>query len=337
MKVEDTISFDKQIYYRLIALWVLCESVLGGIIHGFKLPFSGLIVGSSAVICICLIAFYVPVKGAILKATIIVAIFKMMLSPQTPPTAYIAVFFQGAVGQLLFYSLKNYKIACMLLGVLALVESALQRIIVLTLIYGATFWKAINQFINKLTNEKIITNYSLLITGGYVLFHILFGLMIGAFAAKIIKRSEKWKSLDNSFVIDLSNKKDEIFVPKKSSSTKTKPVFIFIWFVLILLFFQAYFKIGNPLLPSKMPLQIILRSMIIILTWYLFISPILIRVMKKWLLNQQQKSAADIQQVILLLPSTKYILTKSWELSATKKGLKRLKEYCKIVLVNTLR
>ena len=37
---------DKQVYYRLIALWIFCEAVLGGIIHGLKLPVSGLIVGS---------------------------------------------------------------------------------------------------------------------------------------------------------------------------------------------------------------------------------------------------------------------------------------------------
>ena len=53
-------QINQQLYYRLIALWVVCEALLGGIIHGFKLPVSGLIVGSSAVVCICLIAHYVP-------------------------------------------------------------------------------------------------------------------------------------------------------------------------------------------------------------------------------------------------------------------------------------
>jgi hypothetical protein len=337
MKTEDTISFDKQIYYRLIALWVLCESVLGGIIHGFKLPFSGLIVGSSAVICICLIAFYVPVKGAIIKATIIVAIFKMMLSPQSPPTAYIAVFFQGAVGQLLFYNLKHYKLSCMLLGVFALVESALQRIIVLTLLYGATFWKAINEFISNLTNQKQITNYSFLIAGAYILFHIFFGIMIGSFAAKLVKRSEKWKLLHNDFIIDLPDKNELVLNKKSSSKKKIKGFFIFIWIALIILFLQSYFHIGKPVLPSKVPFQIILRSLLIVLTWYFLISPILLKAIQNWLANQQKRFVADISQVMLLLPSTQYILTKSWQLSSTEKGLKRLKKYCKIVLVNTLK
>lgn len=60
-------------------------------------------------------------------------------------------------------------------------------------------------------------------------------------------------------------------------------------------------------------------------------------VMKKWLIDQQDKSAIDINRVLLLLPSTQNILARGWELSATKKGWQRIKEYCKIVLVNTLR
>ena len=55
------------IYYRLIALWFLCEAIMGGIIHAAKIPVSGLIVGSCVVVCICLIAFYNPAKGAIKK------------------------------------------------------------------------------------------------------------------------------------------------------------------------------------------------------------------------------------------------------------------------------
>src|SRR5258707_13313612 len=123
MNQQETAGSDKLIYYRLIALWVLCEAMLGGIIHGFKIPVSGLIVGSCAVICICLIAWYVPAKGAIIKATLIVAIFKMMLSPQAPPPAYIAVFFQGLMGELLFWRKKIFPLACVLLGILALLES----------------------------------------------------------------------------------------------------------------------------------------------------------------------------------------------------------------------
>jgi len=63
MNKEQAIPTNSLLYYRLIALWALAEALLGGIIHGLRIPVSGLVVGSCAVICICLIAWYAPAKG----------------------------------------------------------------------------------------------------------------------------------------------------------------------------------------------------------------------------------------------------------------------------------
>lgn len=338
MKTEDSISFDKQIYYRLIALWVLCEGILGGMMHAIKIPFTGIIVSSGAVICICLIAYYVPVKGAIIKATIIVAIFKMMLSPHTPFTAYIAVFFQGFLGQLLFFNLKFFRLSCILLAVLALVESAIQRLLVLTLIYGNDLWKALNKFIRKLTGESTVTNYSLMIAAGYVILHAVVGLVVGIFAGRIVRKSKEWSVLHKEYLIPSGDEAAGGIKPVTGKKRKkVKYLFIFIWILLIILFLQSYFNIGRPLLPTQLPLQILLRSLLILLTWYFLISPLLSSVMKKWLVRQKARAGDDINQVLLLLPSAKYMFIKSWELSSTVKGLKRLSMFCKIVLVNTLR
>src|SRR5258706_3841303 len=201
MNQQETAGSDKLIYYRLIALWVLCEAMLGGIIHGFKIPVSGLIVGSCAVICICLIAYYIPAKGAIIKATIIVAIFKMMLSQQAPPPAYIAVFFQGLIGELLFWKKRFFRLSCLLLGVIALLESGLQRIIVLTIIYGNDLWKVINDFINGITKQKKTTNYSLIIASGYVLLHFVAGLLTGWWASVLPNRITKWGKEEGNKIV----------------------------------------------------------------------------------------------------------------------------------------
>src|SRR3954453_15698067 len=154
MQVKEPIGENNQVYFRLIALWVVCEALLGGIIHGLHLPVSGLIVGSSAVICICLIAWYAPGKGTILKATLIVAVFKMMLSPHSPLPAYFAVFFQGFLGELLFFNRKYFRIACIFLGILALVESALQRILVMTVVYGKQLRDSVDEFIYGFTKQS---------------------------------------------------------------------------------------------------------------------------------------------------------------------------------------
>ena len=335
----DTISFDKQIYYRLIALWVLCEGILGGMMHAVKIPFTGIIVSSGAVICICLIAYYVPAKGAILKATIIVAIFKIMLSPHTPPTAYVAVFFQGMMGQLLFFNRRFFRLSCILLAVFALVESAIQRIIVLTVLYGNNFWNALNEFIRKLTNETTVNNYSLMVATGYIMLHAFIGLMVGVFAGSIVWQSKSWSILHEEYLIPYTNEKsnEQLKPAGTKRKKKRKYFFIFIWIALIVLFAQSYFHIGAALLPPQIPLQILLRSILIVLSWYFLVSPLLTSLIKKWLSNQRIKSQSDISQVILMLPSTKYIFLKSWQLSSAAKGWKRVSAFCKILFVNILR
>ncbi len=334
-EVSYTRLGDSGIYYRLIAIWVLCEAMLGGIIHGFKIPVSGLVVGSCAVVCICLIAWYAPNKGAIIKATIIVAIFKMMLSPQAPLPAYIAVFFQGLLGELLFWRRRFFMLSCIILAVLSLLESGLQRILMLTIVYGNDLWKVINSFINGLTKQKTSTNYSLLIGTGYVLLHLITGLFIGWWASLLPKRIEKWSKEERyKIIID-----DAAAISLPASSPKKKRfkkgLFI-IWLLLIALYVQSYFKIGTPILPSHISLKILLRSLIIVLGWIFIVGPLLKQLLHWWLKKKQTQSQQEIQQVLQLLPVTQQLLKQSWKQSAGNKGWKRLSTWSKIVLVNSL-
>src|SRR5258706_2186431 len=202
MNGQPQIANQSLIYYRLIALWVLNEAMLGGIIHGLNIPVSGLIVGSCAVVCICLIAWYVPVKGAIIQATVIVAIFKMMLSPQAPPPAYIAVFFQGLMGELLFWNRKYFRLFCVVLALLAMVESAFQRIISITIIYGNDFWTAVNGFFKKLTGSEQITDYSYFIIFCYVLIHIIAGIVLGSWVGFLPQRIQLMGTFQKQYPIE---------------------------------------------------------------------------------------------------------------------------------------
>src|SRR5687768_5451737 len=128
------VSADNNLYHRLFALWVVCEAFAGGIMHAARIPFTGMIVSSLGVTCIILIAYYIPSRTRIIEATIIVASFKLLLSPHSPPTAYIAVFFQGYMGQLLFMSNRHFKVKAIVLAVLSLVEASIQRILVLLIL-----------------------------------------------------------------------------------------------------------------------------------------------------------------------------------------------------------
>ena len=229
----------QRIYYRLIALWVICEAFAGGILHTIKLPFTGMIISSLAVMCIILIAWHVPARGAIIKATIIVAIFKLLLSPQSPATAYIAVFFQGLMGELLFLNKRFFRLSAVLLAVLSLVESAIQRIIVL-LFMGSRFWRAIDQAIQKLLNQKNTTNFSYKIMLGYVALHAVVGIIIGIYLSYIVKKAAAWKNAYPQYLIVPEEQK--LFEPQTSKKKGIKTIFIIIWLLLLALLIQNYFE-----------------------------------------------------------------------------------------------
>ncbi len=337
--MNNTTSFDIQIYYRLIALWAATEAFLGGMIHGLKLPVSGLVVGSGAVLCICLIAWYVPAKGAILKATVIVAVCKMMLSPQSPPPAYLAVFFQGLIGEILFFNKKHFRTACVLLGGIALLESAIQRVLVMTILYGKNIWVVIDDFIHHLTHQKTVTSYSILLVSGYILLHTIAGILVGFYAGKMVQHSQQWGLLHTHYLITIPKEITDSNAVLKSGNKGKKlrlGMFVF-WLFLVGVLLLSWLQPGKPILPKQAVVQILFRSLLIVLSWYFLISPLAMLLLKKWLTKQQQKSQTAIREVLLLLPSTKYIVQQSWQMSQGLKGFSRVAKCCKIVMMNTLK
>jgi hypothetical protein len=237
--------------------------MLGGVIHGFKLPISGLVVGSGAIVCIALIGYYVPAKGAIIKATFIVAIFKVMLSPQAPPQAYIAVFFQGVLGELLFMKRSWFKFSCMLLAILAMLESALQRIIVLTVLYGTSFWKGVDQFISNLVGQKSITRYSILVAGAYVLLHLLAGILLGWFTAMLPSRVRTSKN-DEQFLMKGDNTTEDLLPSNKKRKTSIKTGLLIVWLILIALYIRSVMPFGKTLPPAQLPVHAFIRSILMV-------------------------------------------------------------------------
>jgi nucleoside-triphosphatase THEP1/ABC-type thiamin/hydroxymethylpyrimidine transport system permease subunit len=324
----------KAVYYRLVALWVVCEAMLGGIIHGLRLPVSGLVVGSCAIVCICLIARYVPQKGSIIKATIVVAVFKMMLSPQAPPPAYLAVFFQGIMGEILFWNRRYYNLSCIVFAVLAMLESGLQRIIVLTIVSGNDLWVAVNIFLNGLTKQKGNTNYSLWLGGIYVTIHLLFGLLVGWWASRLPGRIGNWKNR-NEYLIRIEGALPTVERKKKKKRKQIKIGLFIAWLLLLALYIQSYYKIGTPFLPSHISLKILLRSVIIVFSWTFIIGPMLTRLLHNWLRQRQNLAHQDIQEVLQLLPVTQALIQESWKHTKEYRGLKRLNALSKIILVNS--
>ena len=328
-------TFHDQVFYRITALWVICEAFAGGIMHGIKLPFTGLIISSLAITCIILIAWHVPFKGAILKATIIVAVCKLMLSPHSPPTAYIAVFFQGLMGQLFLKNRQYFTAAAIIVSVLSLVESAVQRILVLIIVYGNGFWKAVDQYIHKLTGENSISNYSVLIAVSYIAIHALIGIFTGMYASRLARRSAEWRTLFPQLIIH--DKFTETTTPiKQKKKFRIKWILAACWVALLLAYLHAWIFPSQSVLPANEVAGILLRSLLIVLSWILIVSPLLMKLLQSILKEKEARNKASIQAVMHLLPQTKYIFSRSWQLSSSETGFERIKLFTKALLINTI-
>ncbi len=298
---------EQKIYYRLVAIWVFCEAFLGGIIHGLKIPISGIVVGSCAVFCICMLAYYVPQKANIIKATIIVAIFKMMLSPYSPPTAYVAVFFQGILGQLLIRKNK-FAITCLLFAIICLLESALQRILIMTVIYGNDFWVVLNNFFNKLFQNSIHANYLKLVAVIYTCIHLLVGFLIGVQIGKMPNKITTWQHND----ILLANTAMPAVTEKKKNNHY--PILLFvIWLFFILLLLLKYINPSIVFVEESVVLKILIRSVIIVISWKLFLSPFLQKKLQQWLLYKKNMWSKDVEAIVELLPWAKTNIIYSWK------------------------
>lgn len=324
----------KNKYYRIICLWILSECILGGIIHGLKIPISGLIVGSLSVICICLIGQYAKEKNNIIYGALLVAIFKFILSPQSPITAYIALFFQGLLGELLFRKNKISNFKIYLFSIICLLESGIQRIIIMTVVYGKSLWIVINETLEKFFTNTQFKSYSELFIFIYLCIHLIVGIGIGVLIIRLVKNLSAWRNLYEE--LNFSNSTKTMLHNKAIRKKSFLNIYLIIWLILLALFIVSKYSNFFTELKSKIILNILFRSVFIIFTWIVLASPLLKYFLHKWLSKQKEKNKSDFEIIQYMLPITQQIVVKTWTYTNSLKGIRRIKLFIKIVLVKCL-
>jgi hypothetical protein len=322
--------FKTNVALRITALWAFSEAFMGGILHGLKIPFAGLVLAFVASVCITLIALGNHKKGDILKATLLVIAVKFILSPHTPPMAYAAVLIQGAAGEGLFLYKRNIKPAAFILTLFSLMYSAFQHLLTLTIVFGNNFWKAIDIFLNKITQSffKDAVHYSLYLVLFYLGAYLIAGIAGGILNTRIIKNVQEGNNTPALLqaLKNLPIANSQIFSNKKSAKRKKIFSLVFGGLMLLLLLF-SYLPYFNESFPQSKILELITRAVIIILVWNYFISPLLKLQLKKWVEKYKEKNSNALQQVIALLPGVKTLLQQSWILSQQPKKWNRFKSF----------
>jgi len=312
---------------RLTALWALSEAALGGFLQAVKTPFAGTIIGSVAVLIICLIADYSARKPlAILKAVTIVLIIKMTINPYSPITACFAVCFQAAAGAILFSTISPFRTAALLLGILSLVECAVQRVLFLTVLYGRSLWESINVFFAYLARQLGIAHVdSDLSPSGWliVLYLLIYGVtgvcvgLLGGSLPKKIAEAIKSMPLTASISAEAEDPTARTGKPRKTlSKRKALRYGAWILFIVATLSFLAPAMNG-----AARGLIVVLRTIIVLLVWYFIVAPLLMKGIRRKLKNKETGYGRDIRNVLDLFPLLKMHARQLWVHSEGKKGL----------------
>ncbi|MBC5774160.1 hypothetical protein H8S95_08810 [Pontibacter sp. KCTC 32443] len=317
---ENSIVHQPAVFYRITALWALSEAFLGGVLHALHLPGTGLFVGGAAVLCISLLAFYCPARHAILKATILVILIKGMLSPHSPPGAYLAVFIQGGLGYLFFWSKRYFKVSCLLLGVITQLQSALQRLVVMLIVFGADLYQVADGFVDYILKKAGIAagDYVLYVVLLYIGLHVLMGVLVGWLAGRLPRRL---KNEHHSIKISSTLVEQTPMITKDKRKSRSKFLMSGVMIGSIaLLASSLYFGI----IDDSTVYAILARAILILVIWVWVLSSFLQRLLLQWSNSKKSLLAEELSQIISLMPFIKQMAHDCWLSLAHLPLLKRI-------------
>ena len=288
---------------RLTALWALVESGLGGVLHAFHLPVTGIVVGGTAVVLITLIAHFADHPRRILRATLLVLIVKALVSPHSPLGAYVAVAFQGVAGWAIYALLRPSLVTVSLFAVVALLESALQKVLMLTLFFGTPLWQAVDQWGSWVQQQFFATPVvdslaaTLLIT--YLALHVLAALLIGWVAYRLPAQiAREQAKLNQEYFLESSEGSTDL----RKKRHRRRWLMVGLVLAGVVLYWLTLSDTDSPLLLAGFYL---LRTVLVLGVWYAWLAPTLTRLVRRWLLRRQGQYSYQVDTLLASLPGFK--------------------------------
>ncbi len=318
---------NSKIISRLTALWALSEAGLGGVLHALQSPFTGLFVGGFAIVLVSLIAYFAEDKRkTIFRSLLVVLIIKLAVSPHSPPTSYMAVSFQALMASLIYSKLSLGKWSAMLLGVITLIESAIQKLLVLTLIYGKSLWEAIDSFSDYVVEYmgflgNIFSSTALISI--YLWLYALLGIIVGYIIYDIVRYLEVNQG-NVKYQIQAIEFDNEVGVAKKKRGRWRQWVIFGIFFALIAAYY-FFVKEGDAV--WKNWLYIFLRSTGILLLWYYVVGPLFKKYFAQFLEKKKHKVQDEVDETLTLLPYLRKVTKLAWKENKEERGLNKLRNF----------
>ncbi len=321
------------------ALWATHEGVVGGVLHGLKLPLKGVVLGGGAAICLSVLAYFRRQRGDQLRATGVVLALKAAMSPHSSLGGFIAVALQGLVAEAVFFFRGAYAVSAVLMCILALLLSALQKLVMVTLVFGLDIWKLADGLLELVAKQMNLTyipgSYELL--GYYLFLQVLLGMMIGLVAAALPMRLQTYRKRFPGLV--LQEAVLDTFPVAERRKHKLGLAFFVLAVLAVLLLLNSLFPETFAFAPRDNVGITLLRGIVVLALWYGWLGP---RV-QAWLVQRLAAVPADgplgsaLQEVTQLLPDVRSMVSACWVRSRSLgHGLGRVLWFWRLVAVNVL-
>lgn len=311
--------------FRLTALWALNECGLGGLLHAFNVPFSGLALAGIALSLISLIFIYAQGNKLLyFNALVIVLLIKALLSPHSTITAYIAVAFQATFGWLIYRYFGVRFISILIVCVISFIETATQKMITLTIIGGMPFWNALDIFINNISVQLFDQNLehgALWVSGIYYFIYISFAIVLSYFIWNIIR---ELNTFDFKSSFSFSNALENAHLDEENKIRKKWSIWpFFLVFSLVLFVLFTYYTGSSQ---DKISYYL-LRTFLVVTSWYFIVMPLSVKLLRTYLFKRLPKFQDEINRTIELFPQLKFILKHCWHKSSNRRGVSRLQAF----------
>lgn len=270
-----------------------------------------------------------------LQSLLLVLLVKFTVSPQSPIPAYIAVAFQGVIGAVFYRVIGNYTVASVLFAFIAMLESAVQKLIIMTLIFGKSLWEAIDAFFNGILKDFSLSQtmpFSYWIIGAYTGLYAIWGLILGAWLSGLPRRLEV---RTHDILLQYSQLPTAEAELSPELNKKKKGIK---WFLpLVFAFIIAVFMFSDDISNYNKAGYIILRTIAVVLFLFLVLNPLLKWVLGKWLTKERTERQIAVAEMLQLQPELKRLLRPSWQMAKAKhKGIARYPAFITNLIALTL-
>jgi len=300
-------------FYRLIALWVLAETFLGGLLHAFRIPLAGIFIACFSALFISLIYTTTGSSKKVIHATLIVLVFKMLLSPHAPLGAFLSVALQGVIGASILKLIPSQKAGRMLVTVFAYLQSATMKLLSLTIIFGMGFWDALDEFILSIEDyfpfmATVLSAKNLVLS--YLGIYLVTGIIAGWMIGKVALNTKRSLVISDGVPITMG--------------AKNKRKINFEWSLIILLV-MIYFI---PFIPESFR-EMSLRAAVILTAWQLVLGPLVKKALFAFLGNKKSGLLREINLIEGILPEMRNNLKVSWREASGQKIFQRIPHFVK--------